>query len=59
MNQLNGLTNDGRVAVKVPLPELVAQDNHWLRLLAIRSIRREKITSQHCRQTKELEPAGC
>src|ERR1700679_1469367 len=55
MNHLNRLTNDGRVTIEVALPELVAQDNHWLRLLAIRSIRRKKITAQHSRQTKELE----
>jgi len=55
MIKLNELAHNRRVAIKVPLPELVTQYDHLLRLLAVRRIRKEKITAKHRRQAKELE----
>ncbi len=58
VNQLDGLADHRGIPIKVPLPELVAQNNHWLRLLSVGSIRGEKITAEHRRQTKKLQTAG-
>ena len=35
VDHLNGLAENRRVGVEMPLPELVTQDNHWLRVLAV------------------------
>src|ERR1700722_1958733 len=59
VNQLDGFAHHGWIAVKVPLPEIVAENNHLLRLLTVRSIRGEKIAAKHCRQAEELETVGC
>src|SRR5271166_861080 len=55
MKKLNGFADDRWIAVKVALPELVAQDNDLLRLLAVRGIGRKKIAAKHGRQTEELK----
>src|SRR5208283_5741219 len=53
--QLQGAADHSGVAVVVPLPELVAQNHHWLRILALRRVGGNKSPSQQGGHAKVVE----
>ncbi len=55
VHQLNRLAHNRRVTVIVAHPELVVQDHHRPRILAVGRVRRQKVPAQHRGNTKHLK----
>jgi hypothetical protein len=55
VRELDGLSDHGRIAPIVPLPELVTQHCHGQRILSVRRVGRDDVSAQQGRQAEELE----
>ena len=55
VGELDGLSYDVGIPAIMPLPELVTQHRHRLRILSVRRVGRNHVSAQQGRQAEKLE----